>query len=96
MNIDSIVRSVVVLAVGLPLTLSLGGLVGSTAGLLNSSAQEERASIQQDLKAELTKDCLVYAMTEEDSKLERQAKENIDAVFGGEVVYDDVCAWVLR
>ena len=93
MNIENLVRSGVVLAIGLPVALSLNGLVGNTSALLSQSKQQ---SVSEELKGELTKDCLVYAMTEVDSKLERQSIDNIDEIFGGEVDYDEVCSWALR
>ena len=97
MNIENLVRSGVVLAIGLPLSLGVSGLVGATTDLARSVSSNEQVEVQNNLKAELTRDCLVYALTEVDSKLESEAKEGIDEVFGdvGQVDYDQLCNWVL-
>ena len=95
LNIENLVRSGVVLAVGLPVTLSLGGLVNTTNELARNTTPSASAVVQQDLKDELTVPCLKFLVTAEDSKLERAAKTEIDDILGGEVSYSAVCKWVL-
>ena len=95
-NYENLVRSGVVLAVGLPIALSLNGLVGTTNALLREAGQDKAAEYKSELRAELTEDCLKWAWTEVDSKLERGAKDGIDEVLGGQVNYPEVCKWVLK
>ena len=97
LNIENLVRSGVVLVVGLPLALGVNGLVGTFSELAKSAAETSVAqSVQDELKGQLTKDCLMWAFTDVDSKLERQSKDNIDEALGGQADYGEVCKWVLR
>ena len=97
MNIENLVRSGVVLAVGLPLALGLGSVGGSVKELAASLSEESVAeTVKGDLKGQLTEPCLKWAFTEVDSKLERASKDTIDEVLGGEADYGEVCKWVLR
>jgi hypothetical protein len=95
LSIENLVRSGVVLAVGLPLTLTVGSLVNTTADLARSSTPSESTLEQETLKDSLTLPCLKYLMSKEDSKLEREAKNEVDEIMGGEVSYGAVCKWVL-
>ena len=95
LNVENLVRSGVVLAVGLPLTLTVGSLVNTTADLARGTTPTASVVEQQALKDELTLPCLKYLVSKEDSKLERAAKTEIDDVLGGEVSYSAVCKWVL-
>ena len=89
LNVNQIVRSAVVLAIGLPIT------VGVVVNGLRTPEKNESLVLQSELKAELTEPCLKYALSKVDSKLEREAKNEIDEVFGGEVNYQEACKWVL-
>ena len=95
LNIENLVRSGVVLAVGLPLTLTVASLVNTTADLARITAPSVSSVEQQDLKDQLTVPCLKYLVSKTDSKLERDAKNDIDDVLGGEVDYGNTCKWVL-
>jgi hypothetical protein len=95
LNVENLVRSGVVLAVGLPLTLTVGSLVNTTADLARNSTPSASEVVQQELKDTLTVPCLKYLVTETDSKLERTAKNEIDEIIGGEVSHGAVCKWVL-
>ena len=95
LNVENLVRSGVVLAVGLPLTLTIGSLVSTTADLARNGQPSDSQVVQQELKDELTVPCLKYLVTETDSKLERTAKNEIDEIIGGEVSHGAVCKWVL-
>ena len=84
-------RSGVALVVGLPLALSVAGLVNTTSRLADSAAD----GAQQSLKDELTVPCVKYMVSKVDSKLEREAQNQIDEILGGEVDYGNTCKWVL-
>ena len=95
-DINNIVRSAVVAVVALPITLSLTGLVNVTADAaredLKDSAQEE---VFESLRGKLTMPCVNFRISKDDSKLEREAKNQIDEVFGGDVSHAAVCNFVL-
>ena len=88
-NVNQLVRSTVILVVGLPVSL----------GVLVASLPEEGINIEktdaQVIKDKLSVPCLKYAFTKDDSKGERLAKDAIDAAFGDGVDYNAVCKWVL-
>ena len=87
-NLNNLVRSGVILVVGLPVSLAV-----ALAALPESESRA--AKIQSDTKADLTKTCLNYAFSAKDSKAERAAKDKIDDRFGGGADYAGVCKWVL-
>ena len=103
-DINNIVRSVAVVAVGLPVALSIGSLNGALsrgADSLTSLAEESAAVTPADaaletLKGEATIPCVKWLVSKVDSKLERNAKNDLDEVFGGEVEYKEVCKFVLN
>ena len=94
MNIDinHLVRSAAIAAVGLPLALSTSGLINTTATAAKDATTEtgvqEVYSKYGDVLAE---PCIGWAVSKVDSKLERESKTAIDDVFGGEVDYAKVC-----
>ena len=90
-SIDSLVRSVAVVAVGLPLTLSITNLTNTTTRVAELALKESPALITEELKAELSRPCVDYYTSKVDSKLERNAKNAIDDVMGGEVNHKRVC-----
>ena len=89
-NVNQLVRSGVVLAVGLPISIAL----------VVNALPEGRTRAERDveeLKSELTIPCLQWGYSAEDSRLERDAKTTIDERFGGEGVnYSGVCSFVLK
>tara|TARA_B100000073_G_scaffold196745_1_gene162929 strand:- start:361 stop:654 length:294 start_codon:yes stop_codon:yes gene_type:complete len=95
LNIENLVRSGVVLVVGLPVALSLGGLTSATTRVLEQNASDPTAAVSTQLKERLTKPCLLWGFSKNDSKLEREAKNQIDEIMGGEVSYPELCGWVL-
>ena len=95
LNIENLVRSGVVLVVGLPLALSLGGLTSATTRVLERSVTDPTAKTANALKEQLTKPCLDWGFSKVESRLEREAKNQIDEIMGGEVSYKDLCGWVL-
>jgi hypothetical protein len=89
-NVNQIVRSCVVALVGLPLTAAV--FIGVSDSVSKSAAQQE---IDQ-LKAELTIPCIQWSVTKPDTGLERDAKDSIDEVLGGDGIdYKGLCGWVL-
>jgi hypothetical protein len=94
MNIDinSIVRSVAVVVVGLPLALSSSSLINSAASAArNAQGSAVALEVKQEYAGQIAKACYGYALSKNDSKLERESKTAIDEVFGGEVNYQQVC-----
>ena len=89
-DLNNVLRSPLVV-VGLPLT---GGLaVGVWANLPEGVTRSSR--VQESLKADLTRPCLDYVLSKNDSKLEREAKNDIDDVLGGQANYGETCRWAL-
>ena len=96
LNIENLVRSGVVLAVGLPIALSLNNLVTTTATLAENAAESSKSdTVVTDLKGDLTEPCVKYLVSKVDSKLERESKSEIDDVLGGDVNHREICKWVL-
>ena len=87
-NVNQLVRSGVVLVVGLPISLAvaLAALPESTSKALET---------QNRVKADLTETCLNFAFSGRDSKAERAAKDVIDERFGEGADYAGVCKWAL-
>ena len=95
-DVNHLVRSAAIAAVGLPLALSTSGLISTTAEVTSAGSQRvlRESEVQRtyakygDLLAEA---CIGWAVSKVDSKLERESKNTIDEVFGGEVDYGKVC-----
>ena len=95
-DINNIVRSVAVVAVGLPIALSVSGQLNATTALTRKALDVTPAEqAVATLKNDLTTVCLKYKLSKADTKLERQAKNDIDEVFDGEVLYNTTCNYVL-
>ena len=95
LNVENLVRSGVVLVVGLPLALSVTSLVNTTSELVSQGRTSQSVVTTNDVKAELTLPCINYMVSKIDSKLERESKTQIDDILGGEVEHKEVCKWVL-
>ena len=96
LNIENLVRSAVVLAVGLPIALSLNNLVTTTARLAeNASVSTKSDTVVTNIKGDLTDACIKYLVSKEKSSLERLAKTKIEEVLGGDVDHNEICQWVL-
>jgi hypothetical protein len=98
MNSDTtnIIRSAAFLLCALPITVSLANRLNVGTDVVRK--QIEVTPAQQaviDLKNDLTKICIDYKLSKADTKLERQAKNDIDEVFDGEVLYNVTCNYVL-
>lgn len=99
--VPSVVRSVAVAVVALPLALSVSGTLNAGSSFLRAQsevASSESSSVltKNDVKGDLTRVCLDYLLSKSDSKAEREAKDGIDEYFGGEMNYAEVCKWVYR
>ena len=95
LSIENLVRSGVVLAVGLPLALSLGGLTDTTSRILEKGFEQTPPTEVETLEKDLVKPCLLWAFSDSDSKLEREAMNQIDDLMGGEINHSELCGWVL-
>ena len=96
-HIDSLVRSAAVVVIGLPITLSITNLTNTTARVAEL-ALDKSASVEviDGLRGELTKPCIDYYVSKQDSKLEREAKNSIDDVMGGEVNHRGLCDYIIN
>ena len=89
LNVENLVRSAVILVVGLPITVG----VSTTAFKNNTSSVDTAVS---NAKAELVDACMDYAISKPDSRLERDSKNAIDTVLGADGAdYKSLCNWVL-
>jgi hypothetical protein len=88
LNVNQLVRSAVVLVVGLPLTVAV-------AVNAMPERKEFETTASEQLKEDLTLPCLKYAFTTADSKGERASKDAIDEAFGLDPNYTAICKWVL-
>ena len=96
-DINSIIRSVAVVAVGLPVALSFGNLTNTTASVAALALEKTAANEAIDgLRGELTKPCIDFYVSKVDSKLERTAKNTIDDVMGGEVDHKGLCDYIVN
>lgn len=88
LSVENLVRSGVVLVIGLPLSVGV---------LLNAipEAKNESVLTQNRIKGEIAESCVKYLVSKVDSKLERESKNEIDDILGGEVNHSEVCKWAL-
>ena len=90
LNVSQLVRSGVILAVGLPITVSVA------LGMMPEGKTQAEREVER-LKSELTIPCLQWGFSSADSSLERDAEVTIDERFGGDNVnYSGVCSFVLK
>ena len=98
LDVNNIVRTVLVAAVVAPLSFSLAGLL-STQNEVNRQALEEDPKAEEiaDLKADLQLPCIRYATSKVDTKGEREAKNEIDEILGVDVgQHGQACNFVLN
>ena len=87
-NVNNLVRSAVILLVGLPVTLGVASSFTKTDPTTDSISSA---------KAPLVEPCLGYMSSKPDSKLERSAKDQIDAVMGNDGAdYKGLCGWIIN
>ena len=95
-DINHLVRSGAIALVGLPLALSTSGLINTTSSLAEATSdralrETETQRVYTKYGDQLAEACIGWAVSKVDSKLERESKNTIDEVFGGEVNYKAVC-----
>jgi hypothetical protein len=96
-NLDSLVRSAALVLVGLPLTLSITNLTNTTSRVAELALEKSPTDeVVNELRSELVKPCLDYYLSKVDSKLEREAKNTIDDVMGGEVNHKGICDYIVN
>lgn len=94
-NVSSLVRSGVVLVLGAPVVLALGNLFATNADATRLANQPDaREQAIAEYQGQAAEACVKFLVSKDDSKLERDAKTELDEVFGGEVNYPEVCKWV--
>ena len=94
-NVSSLVRSAVVLVLGAPVVLGAGAAFKEVASATKNAASEDaRSIIVESYQAQATEACVKFLVSKDDSKLERDAKSELDEVFGGDVNHTEVCKWV--
>ena len=87
-SINNLVRSAVILVVGLPVTLGVASSISKTDPVSDAISAA---------KAPLVAPCLEYMISKPDSKLERGAKDRVDAVMGSDGAdYKGLCGYVLN
>ena len=97
LNIENIVRSAAIVAVGLPISLAVTNLVNTTDKLAKLGLiKPSETQIVDEFKAELYRPCINYYVSEVDSKLERTAKNDIEEVMGGAVDHNSLCEWIVK
>ena len=91
-DINHIIRSAALVLVGAPLALSTSNLINTTSTVAVQSTERTGAEqVKLEYNEKLSKACFAWALSKVDSKLEREAKNEIDEVFGGEVDYKKTC-----
>ena len=87
-NLNTAIRSVVILVVGLPVTLGVASSMSKTDPVTDAVSAA---------KAPLVAPCLEYMISKPDSKLERGAKDKVDAAMGSDGAdYKGLCGYVLN
>jgi hypothetical protein len=92
LNVNNLVRSAVVLAVGLPLSIGLSSNLTRQPEEVEPTVAEMAIS---DFRDQVTGPCLRWAFSASDTKAEREAKNAIDEVVGEGADYRGVCGFVL-
>lgn len=96
LNIENVIRSLAIVVVGLPFSLSITNLTNTTARVAELALDKPASSVVvEELQGRLTAPCIDYYVSKPDSKLERNAKNAIDEVMGGEVNYKGLCDYVV-
>ena len=97
LNIENIVRSAAIVAVGLPFSLSITNLTNTTAAVAELALKKNpQTEVVEQLQADLTKPCIDFYLSKQDSKLERTAKNDIDEIMGGDVSHRALCDYIIR
>ena len=63
--------------------------------MMMMTIQEKDQVLMKTLEKDLVKPCLLWAFSDSESKLEREAMNQIDDLMGGEINHSELCGWVL-
>ena len=97
LNIAHIVRSASLAIVGLPIALSTSGLIDTGKQLMQQSLNDRPINIvEEQLETALVRPCIDFYVSKVDSKVEREAKNQIDEIMGGETNYATLCEYILK
>ena len=93
-NVSSLVRSGVILLLGAPVVMGAGAAFKEIAGATKEATQDDvRTLIVENYQGRAAEACVKFLVSKNDSKLEREAKTELDDVFGGDVNHAEVCKW---
>ena len=95
-DVNHLVRSAAIAVIGVPLAISTSGLINTTSYVAKETStralrETETQKVYRDYGDKLAKACIGWITSKVDSKLERESKNTIDEVMGGEVDYKAVC-----
>jgi len=98
LDINNLARTVIIGGVLLPVTLSMTGLLNVSAKSIRAAtvkaAEVSNAEqVRSDMGDKVFEPCLDFYFSKADSKLEREAKNDIDDAFGGDVDHSGVCRY---
>jgi len=95
LNVGSLVRSGVIVILGAPVVLAVADNFSTSADAQRvAGSPDARVEVIDAARAEAAPACIKWLVSKDDSKLEREAKNELDEVFGGEVNHEAVCKWV--
>ena len=94
-NVSSLVRSGVVLVIGVPAVIGLGNVLNTAAESTQRAEQPDvRQLVIESYQGQAAEACVKFLVAKSDSKMERESKTELDDVFGGDVNHAEVCKWV--
>ena len=94
-NVSSLVRSGVILVLGAPVVLAVGAAFNASAESTRLADLPDLRSLEiESVQGKAAPACIKFLVSKSDSKLEREAKTELDDIFGGDVNHSEVCKWV--
>lgn len=95
-DLNNIIRTAAAAVIGLSITIPVGSEIVASGQASRAAAEPTEAQLVLDgIVNNLTAACVDYRISKVDSKLERNAKNEIDEYFDGEVSYKAICDYVL-
>ncbi len=95
-DLNNIIRTAAAAVIGLSITIPVGSEIVASGQARRAAAEPTEAEVVLDgIVNNLTSACVDYRISKVDSKLERNAKNEIDEYFDGEVSYKAICDYVL-
>ena len=96
-DIGNIFRTVAVLAITVPFTFSLSDALRANTALSRQKAEvSKQQEVYRSLQGQMVLPCIKYRISKSDTKLEREAQNQLDEIFGGEVAHGPACNFVLN